>query len=86
MVTPTLYTRQGILGELNWNKQIGFGKYAVDAWGIYQLDPSAYAGGLGETGFVPEFRVEQIIVSTVGGMQAFRRQPSLTALFLPTIR
>lgn len=51
MVTPTLYTRQGVFGELNWNRQIGFGKYAVDAWGIYQLDPSAYAGGLGETGF-----------------------------------
>lgn len=48
-VTPTLYSRQGVLGELNWNKQIGFGKYAVDAWGIYQLDPSAFAGGLGET-------------------------------------
>jgi len=48
-VTPTIYSRQGVLGELNWNKQIGFGKYAVDAWGIYQLDPTAYAGGLGET-------------------------------------
>jgi len=50
-VTPELYTRQGLLGELNWKKQIGFGTYSIDAWGIYQLDPSAYAGKLGEVGF-----------------------------------
>ncbi|GLQ18148.1 LPS-assembly protein LptD [Maritalea porphyrae] len=50
-LTPEIYTRQGVLGELNWNKQIGFGNYAVDAWGIYQLDPSAYAGKNGDTNF-----------------------------------
>ena len=50
-LTPEFYTRQGILGELNWNTQIGFGEYALDAWGIYQLDPSAYAGKNGDTNF-----------------------------------
>lgn len=48
-LTPEFYTRQGVLGELNWKKQIGFATYSADAWGIYQLDPTAYAGKNGDT-------------------------------------
>ena len=50
-LSPEFYTRQGVLGELNWRKGFGDGTFALDAWGIYQLDPSAYAGKLGDTNF-----------------------------------
>jgi LPS-assembly protein len=48
-LTPEFYTRQGVLGELNWKKQVGFASYSADAWGIYQLSPWAYAGKIGDT-------------------------------------
>lgn len=50
-VSPEIYTRQGVLGEANWRKRFGDGTYSLDGWGIYQLDPSAYAGKLGDRSF-----------------------------------
>ncbi|MGJ8529915.1 LPS-assembly protein LptD [Maritalea sp.] len=56
-ISPEFYSRQGILGEVNWRKTFGNVNYAADAWGIYQLDPTAYAGGLGDRGFRGGFQV-----------------------------
>ena len=46
--SATVYSRQGVLGSANWKKQFGTGAYEVNAWGIYQFSPDAFAGKLGD--------------------------------------
>ena len=48
--TPTLMSRQGVLarGELTWRLPELEGEIRVAASGVYQLDPSAFAGTVGD--------------------------------------
>lgn len=49
LLTPTLLTRQGFLMAAEWEQRFDYGQYDIAASGIYQLDPSAYAGTVGNT-------------------------------------
>ncbi len=48
LLTPALMTRQGLLMAAEWTHRVPFGTYDIKASGIYQLDPSAYAGTVGD--------------------------------------
>ena len=45
---PTIYTRQGVLTDVEWRHRLANGAYTIRGAGIYQLDPSAFAGTDGE--------------------------------------
>ncbi|MHB1101294.1 MAG: LPS-assembly protein LptD [Devosia sp.] len=49
LLTPTLFTRQGFLMAAEWAQRFEYGDYDIKASGIYQLDPAAYAGTVGNT-------------------------------------
>ena len=49
LLTPTLLTRQGFLMAAEWAQRFDYGDYDIKASGIYQLDPAAYAGTVGNT-------------------------------------
>ncbi len=42
-LTPTVLSRQGFFGEVEWRHRLETGSYSVLATGIDQLDPAAYA-------------------------------------------
>ena len=42
-LTPTVLSKQGFFGEVEWRHRLETGSYSVLATGIDQLDPSAYA-------------------------------------------
>jgi LPS-assembly protein len=42
-LSPRVYSRQGLLGEIEWRHRLDHGQYAVKAAGIYQLDKDAFA-------------------------------------------
>ncbi|MDX7950933.1 LPS-assembly protein LptD [Lichenihabitans sp. Uapishka_5] len=42
-LTPTILTRQGVLGQAEFRQRLSTGTYNIRATGIYQLDPSAFA-------------------------------------------
>ena len=42
-LTPTVLSRQGFFGEVEWRHRLDTGSYTVLATGINQLDPGAYA-------------------------------------------
>ncbi|MEX0860690.1 MAG: LPS assembly protein LptD, partial [Cucumibacter sp.] len=46
--SPTLFFRQGLMGDVAWQREIGNLVYDVHGWAIYQLDPSAYVGEVGD--------------------------------------
>jgi LPS-assembly protein len=48
VVTPTLYTRQGIMAGAKWSQELDKGAYTIAGWGLFQLDPAAYAGEPGD--------------------------------------
>ena len=48
LLTPVLMTRQGGLMAADWTHRLPLGQYTVSASGLYQLDPSAYEGEVGE--------------------------------------
>lgn len=48
LLTPTLMSRQGFLMAADWEQRFDYGAFTVSASGLYQLDPSAYAGTVGE--------------------------------------
>ncbi len=39
-VTPTLLSRQGVLGEIEWRHRLGTGSYNIALAGIHQLEPT----------------------------------------------
>lgn len=47
MLTPSLMSRQGLLMGAEWTHRFPLGEYDIKASGLYQLDPSAYAGTVG---------------------------------------
>jgi len=49
LLTPTLMSRQGLLMAAEITHRIPWGTYDVAAFGTYQLDPSAFAGTVGDT-------------------------------------
>jgi LPS-assembly protein len=48
-LTPTLMSRQGGLMTAEWVHRFPYGEYDIRASGLYQLDPSAFAGTVGDT-------------------------------------
>lgn len=49
ILTPTLMSRQGFLLAAEWEQRFDYGEMNVKGSGLYQLDPSAYAGTVGDT-------------------------------------
>lgn len=49
LLTPTLMSRQGFLMAAEWAQRFDYGDFDIKASGIYQLDPAAYAGTVGNT-------------------------------------
>ncbi|TDQ63641.1 LPS-assembly protein [Maritalea mobilis] len=47
-LTPTIFTNQGVLGQLDWSHSTKVTSVKVTGYGIYQFNPSAFAGKLGE--------------------------------------
>jgi LPS-assembly protein len=41
-ITPTILSRQGVLGQAEWRHRLLNGSYSVRAAGIFQLDPGAF--------------------------------------------
>ncbi len=41
-LTPTVMSRQGFLGAVEWRHRLGSGSYTILGTGIYQLDPTAF--------------------------------------------
>ncbi|MGQ0683219.1 LPS-assembly protein LptD [Bradyrhizobium sp.] len=50
-ITPRITTRQGVLGQAEFRQRLLDGSYQIRAYGIYQLDPGAYAGQPGDREF-----------------------------------
>ncbi len=48
MVAPQLMTRQGLLVAAEWQQRFDSGSFSVEASGLYQLDPGAFAGTVGD--------------------------------------
>ncbi len=46
--TLTPLSRQGALASLRWRQRLMDGAYSIRAAGIYQLDPSAFSGSVGD--------------------------------------
>ena len=44
-VTPTVFSRQGLLADAEWRQRLANGQYSVEAAGIYQLNPNAFDAG-----------------------------------------
>ena len=49
--TPTVLSRQGVLGEVEWRHRLSNGQYSVKVAGIYQADPLAFAATPGQKQF-----------------------------------
>lgn len=54
--TPTLFSRQGFLADLQMSHDSADLQYDVHGWAIYQMDPSAYAGETGDRAFRGAFQ------------------------------
>jgi len=48
LLAPQLMTRQGFLMAATWQQRFDYGAFNIEASGLYQLDPSAFAGGVGD--------------------------------------
>lgn len=46
--SPTLFTRQGLMADVEFRHELEAGQYDVHGWAIYQISPSAYAGEVGD--------------------------------------
>ena len=42
-VTPTLFSRQGLLGQVEWRHQLATGAYDIKVAGIFQNDPGVFS-------------------------------------------
>ncbi|WP_370674553.1 LPS-assembly protein LptD [Pleomorphomonas sp. PLEO] len=47
-LTPTVYSRQGLLFSAEWRQRLDTGRYSVTLSGIHQNDPTAYTGTSGD--------------------------------------
>jgi LPS-assembly protein len=47
-IAPRVTTRQGVLGQIDFRHRLVNGAYEIRAYGIYQQDPSAFAGQVGD--------------------------------------
>jgi len=45
---PTLFTRQGLMADVAFAHELEAGQYDIHGWAIYQFNPSAYAGEVGD--------------------------------------
>ncbi|UJW85732.1 LPS-assembly protein LptD [Devosia sp. SL43] len=48
ILTPTLMSRQGLLMGAEWVQRFDRGSFQIKASGLYQFDPSAFAGTVGD--------------------------------------
>lgn len=48
LLAPQLMTRQGFLMAATWQQRFDYGAFNIEASGLYQLDPSAFAGTVGD--------------------------------------
>ncbi len=50
-ITPTILTKQGLLGEVEWRQRTTRGAYTLHLAGIHQQDPDEFEGEAGERDF-----------------------------------
>lgn len=48
LLAPQLMTRQGFLMAASWQQCFDYGSFSIEASGLYQLDPGAFAGSVGD--------------------------------------
>lgn len=48
LLSPSLMSRQGFLMAAEWQQRFDYGSFTVKGSGIYQLDPGAFAGTIGD--------------------------------------
>ena len=48
LLAPQLMTRQGFLMAATWQQRFDYGAFNIEASGLYQLDPSAFSGTVGD--------------------------------------
>ncbi len=48
LLAPQLMTRQGFLMAASWQQRFDYGAFSIEASGLYQLDPGALAGTVGD--------------------------------------
>jgi LPS-assembly protein len=48
LLAPQLMTRQGFLMAASWQQRFEYGAFNIEASGLYQLDPGAFAGSNGD--------------------------------------
>lgn len=48
LLAPQLMTRQGFLMAATWQQRFDYGAFNIEASGLYQLDPDAFAGTVGD--------------------------------------
>ncbi len=48
LLAPQLMTRQGFLMAASWQQRFDYGAFSIEASGLYQLDPGAFAGTVGD--------------------------------------
>ncbi len=48
LLAPQLMTRQGFLMAAEWQQRFEYGSFGIEASGLYQLDPGAFAGTNGD--------------------------------------
>lgn len=48
LLAPQLMTRQGFLMAATWQQRFDYGAFNIEASGLYQLDPGAFAGTVGD--------------------------------------
>ncbi|MGN6489096.1 MAG: LPS-assembly protein LptD, partial [Devosia sp.] len=48
LLAPQLMTRQGFLMAASWQQRFDYGAFNLEASGLYQLDPGAFAGTVGD--------------------------------------
>lgn len=48
LLAPQLMTRQGFLMAASWQQRFDYGAFNIEASGLYQLDPGAFAGSVGD--------------------------------------
>jgi len=48
LLAPQLMSRQGFLMAATWQQRFDYGAFNIEASGLYQLDPAAFAGTVGD--------------------------------------
>ncbi len=63
-LTPTIFTNQGVLGQVDWSHSTRVTSVKVTGYGIYQFNPSAFSGKLGDRNLRGAVQAETVYTPT----------------------